>query len=74
MAGHHRRGSVTPAQIKRARERLGLSQLGMAKALGLSRQQTISDWENEKKAPPPFLELAIKQLLNTKPENGKSKR
>lgn len=55
---------MTGAQIREIRERLGMSQTELARALGLSRQQTISDWERDQKAAPAFLELALRQLLS----------
>ena len=57
------RSSVpSPETIREAREHLGMSQSQFAFALGLNRQQTVSDWERGKKQPPPFLTLALQEL------------
>lgn len=54
---------MTNAQrIKAARTKLGMSQSQFAKALGLSRKQTISNWECGVKEPKPYVFLAIEQL------------
>jgi len=55
---------MTPAQIKAARKALGMSQAEFAKALGLSRSKTVSEWENGRKTPQPYITLAIKHLLD----------
>lgn len=58
-----REGAMTSGQrIKEARTRLGMSQTQFAKALGLSRKQTVSNWEHGVKEPKPYVWLAIKQL------------
>ena len=36
---------MTPAEIRQARETLGLKQRELARALGLARYSTVSDWE-----------------------------
>ena len=36
---------MTPAEIRQARETLGLDQDELAHALGYSRYSTVSDWE-----------------------------
>jgi DNA-binding transcriptional regulator YiaG len=53
---------MTGGQIREIRERLGMSQLELAQALGLSRRQTVTDWECGRREPPAYLELALKQL------------
>lgn len=47
--------------LKQWRERLGLSQEQLAKALAVARN-TVSRWESGSRAIPPYLELALKQL------------
>lgn len=55
--------TITNAQkIKEARISLGLSQSQFARALGLTRKQTVSDWERGIKEPRPYVWLAIQSL------------
>jgi len=49
-------------RIKAARLALGMSQSEFAKALGLSRKQTVSNWECGVKTPRPYVWGAIEQL------------
>lgn len=54
---------MTGAELKQRRERLGLSQVALAKLWGV-RQATISDWETEKKRMehPEIIEMALETL------------
>lgn len=68
------RHTMTNAQkIKAARVRLGLSQSQFARALGLSRKATVSDWERGVKAPANYVWLAIESLQVTKREQPADK-
>lgn len=49
-------------RIKQARKALKLSQRELAKALGLSRKQTVSEWETGRKEPVPYIWLALEAL------------
>jgi DNA-binding transcriptional regulator YiaG len=49
-------------RIKQSRLKLGMSQSQFAKALGIKRRYTISDWERGKKTPKSYIWLAIDQL------------
>ena len=49
-------------RIKAARLALGMSQTEFARALGLSRKQTVSNWECGVKEPRPYIWGAIEQL------------
>jgi DNA-binding transcriptional regulator YiaG len=63
---------MTNAQkIKEARTALGMSQGELAKALGLLRPQTVSDWELGKRQPKEYVWLALQSLRNTKQLKGK---
>lgn len=55
---------LSPGAIKEARVKLKMSQKEFAKALGLSRAKSISEYENGRRTPRPYLALAIKQLLS----------
>lgn len=54
---------MTPAEIKQARTRLGLTQAQLAQHFGRSRR-TIEDWErtSRKSSPPPELRRAFRDL------------
>lgn len=52
----------TGERIKAARLALGMSQTEFAKALGMSRKQTISEYEHNKKTPRPYIWGAIAAL------------
>ena len=60
---------VTPSQLKRRRRALGLTQAGLAEALGV-RRETIARWEIGSRRIP---ELAAR-LLKTLGPNGTLKR
>jgi DNA-binding transcriptional regulator YiaG len=49
-------------RVKQARIALGMSQSQFARALGIKRRYTISDWERGKKTPKSYIWLAIEQL------------
>lgn len=54
---------MTPAQFKEARQRLGLSQKGMADLLGVSGDRTVRKWEDgEREISPPVI-LLLKIIL-----------
>lgn len=61
--GEDREGGVTPAELKSAREALGLTQRGLAERLGVP-QATIWRWEAGKTAiqHPKILRLALLYL------------
>lgn len=52
---------MTPADLTSEREKLGVSQAELSRALGLSRG-AVSLWESGKRAIPPYLGLAIAEL------------
>lgn len=54
---------TTPTRLKQARKALKLSQAELATALGLSRKQTVSDWENGRQEPQPYVWLALERLI-----------
>lgn len=52
---------MTPAEIRDARERLGLSQRAMALALGVH-WNTLARWERGELVPAPYLWRAVRDL------------
>lgn len=69
---------MTPADLRAARKRLGLTQKGLAEALRMGSHgwQTISGWEsdsNERGVPGPA-EVAIECLLNHGPKGARTNR
>lgn len=48
-------------EVRRRRDTLGLSQHGLAVALGVTRQ-TVYSWERGLRTPPAMLELALRYL------------
>jgi DNA-binding transcriptional regulator YiaG len=58
---------MTPAELRDARKRLGLTQKGLAKALrmGTHGWQTISKWENDtnERGVPGPVQVAIEMML-----------
>jgi transcriptional regulator with XRE-family HTH domain len=52
---------MTPADLRAWREQQGLGVEALAALLGVHRQ-AIWQWENGKRAIPPYLALALKQL------------
>jgi DNA-binding transcriptional regulator YiaG len=52
---------MTGSQLKKLREQIGLSQAELADALGVA-TMTVSRWEREVQAPPPYVELALAEL------------
>lgn len=52
---------MTSDNLKSRRQQLGLSQRGLAEALGVN-QWTVSAWEQGKQAFPAYLELALEAL------------
>lgn len=52
---------MTPADLTLKREKLGLTQAELSRALGLSKG-AISLWESGKRAIPPYLGLALAEL------------
>jgi transcriptional regulator with XRE-family HTH domain len=69
---------VTPAELRAARKRLGLTQKGLARALrmGTHGWQTISKWEsdNNKRGVPGPVQVAIESLLAALNETGTNDR
>ena len=63
---------MTPAELKAAREALGLSQSGLAKALrmGKTGRDTIRAWESDDnvRGVPGPAQVAIEHLLNCPPK------
>ena len=57
---------TTPTRLKQARKALKMSQRELALALGLSRKQTVSDWEQGRQQPQPYIWLALERLKETK--------
>lgn len=66
---------MTPADLRRARKRLGLTQKGLAEALrmGTHGWQTISAWESDSntRGVPGPAQVAIEALLKEVREAGK---
>lgn len=54
---------MTPADIKQARQTLGLSQSAMSRALGLTSVMTYSKWETGERAPNAAAIASIEMLL-----------
>jgi transcriptional regulator with XRE-family HTH domain len=52
---------MTAAQLKKQRQQIGLSQRKLAEALGVT-IRTLSRWECNAVAPPPYVELALAEL------------
>ena len=64
---------MTGKELKDYRERIGLTQEQLAEALQVA-SNTVSRWEREDRAIPPYLPLAIETIhrnlkLKTKPAN-----
>lgn len=66
----HARGGVTPADLRTARKRLGLTQHGLAKALRMGKNgyQSISRWETDGNTVPGPAQVAIEHLLKASRE------
>jgi transcriptional regulator with XRE-family HTH domain len=47
--------------LRESRKKLGYTQDGLAKKLGVS-ANTVARWERDEMAIPPYLELALKQI------------
>lgn len=56
------------ADLKAYRERLGLSQTGLAEQLGVT-SNTVARWEREEMGIPPYLGLALKSVVPAPPKN-----
>jgi DNA-binding transcriptional regulator YiaG len=54
---------MTPAEIKAARLRLGMTQAELAKALGYAHKQSISDLERGVNKPPTAVQMLLKMLI-----------
>ena len=56
---------MTPAELRNARKRLGLTQKGLAEALrmGTHGWQTISKWERDGSTIPGPVQVAVESLL-----------
>ena len=54
---------MTPAEIKAARLRLGMTQAAFAKALGYAHKQSISDLERGVNKPPTAVQMLLKMLI-----------
>ncbi len=52
---------LTPATLRLARERLGLTQLALSEALGVH-PNTIARWERSERPIPSYLALAMRDL------------
>jgi DNA-binding transcriptional regulator YiaG len=59
---------MTGDEIRRARRTLGLTQVGMASALGVS-TMSVESWEQGRRTPPPEVAEKILHLL-AKRESG----
>lgn len=55
----------TPAEVRAARQRLGLTQAELAARLGVD-VMTISRWERGARTPPPYLAQTLAALENAK--------
>lgn len=53
---------MTGDELRAKRNALGLSQRGLAQALGIERENNISDWERGLYKIPSYLELALAEL------------
>ncbi|MGL5225809.1 MAG: helix-turn-helix domain-containing protein [Aeromonas sp.] len=53
---------MTPEQIKQARQSLGLSQIKMSKALGLTTVMTYAKWESGESKPTASAAASIKMV------------
>jgi len=64
---HLQRGKVdlTPADLTRARKSMGMNQADLAAKLGYG-WQTVSAWENGRRAIPGAVALAVEHLANCK--------
>ena len=51
-------------RIKDTRQVLGMSQAELADSLGIS-VMTVAAWEQGRQQPPPYLDLALKELIRT---------
>ena len=65
--------AMTPADLKTARERLALTQLQLAEALGVHRIAVVR-WESGARKVPSMLRLALKALEYEKPRRKKDER
>ena len=54
---------MTPAEIKAARLRLGMTQAELAKALGYGHKPSISDLERGVNKPPTAVQMLLKMLI-----------
>jgi DNA-binding transcriptional regulator YiaG len=54
---------MTPAEIKAARLRLGMTQAELAEALGYAHKQSISDLERGVNKPPTAVQMLLKMML-----------
>jgi DNA-binding transcriptional regulator YiaG len=54
---------MTPAEIKAARLRLGMTQAELAEALGYAHKQSISDLERGVNKPPTAVQMLLKMLI-----------
>ena len=59
---------MTPANLREARKRLGLTQHGLAEALRMGKNgwQSVSRWEQDGNTIPGPVQVAVEALLNEK--------
>ena len=58
-------------RIKDTRQVLGMSQAELADSLGIS-VMTVAAWEQKRQQPPPYLDLALKELIRAHGEKRKA--
>ena len=56
---------MSPASLRKLRKRLGLSQQGLARRLGIARA-TVTRWENGTRRPSKVAELAVQSAIGNK--------
>jgi DNA-binding transcriptional regulator YiaG len=58
---------LTPAELRKARKRLGLTQKGMAKALNMGAHgwQSVSRWERDDSTVPGPVGVAVELMLKS---------
>ena len=59
---------MTPSELRQRRRALGLRQVDLARALGVSKQ-AIWLWEAGRRGLPPYLELALRELERRRRES-----
>ena len=64
---------MTPSELRQRRRALGLRQVYLARALGVSKQ-AIWLWEAGRRGLPPYLELALRELERQRRENYEARQ